>query len=262
MTDFSQNRLLLGCGLIRIGREWGSPLKKVPTQERALQFLKAAFANRIRFFDTAPAYGSSETRLGQFLKTLNSTKRSKIIVATKFGEHWLGKNKGTEVNHSYQALVGSLDQSLRLLGHIDLLQLHKATQELLVDPAVNRALEYALAKGVRWLGASISNLGAGLKAVQDQRFQFIQLPFNHSRQELLPVIEAAIDHDKFIVFNRPFAMGSVVSGVGALSKERHILSAFNLIAQTGAKGVILTGTANKKHLLENIAGFNRVMGDE
>jgi len=72
-----KTKIEFGCGLIRIGRVWGVDSKEVPTEKEAIEFLEFAFSQGVRFFDTAPAYGLSESRLGKFFKQLTEDERKK-----------------------------------------------------------------------------------------------------------------------------------------------------------------------------------------
>ena len=65
----------LGCGLIAIGRPWGTTAE-VPSEAEAIDFLQFAYDSGIRFFDTAPSYGLSEERLGHFLDLLTPQQRA------------------------------------------------------------------------------------------------------------------------------------------------------------------------------------------
>src|SRR6266568_3847215 len=156
MCDYPAIRL--GCGLIRIGREWGYKSKNIPSLQQAQQFLQAAVELGIRFFETAPSYGSSEQRLGWFLETLPQNIRSQITIATKCGEHWDAKKNVAYVDHSYSSLLRSIDTSLSLLGRVDILQLHKATPNVLKSKDVHKAFGYARSRGIKRFGVSLSDL--------------------------------------------------------------------------------------------------------
>lgn len=245
----------LGCGLIRIGRVWGVDSKEIPSEKESLHFLEFAFTSGIRFFDTAPAYGLSEARLGKFLKRLTPVERDQVVVATKFGEHWDEDSQDTYVDHSYSALSSSVEKSIELLGKITILQLHKASVHLLSQDEVSRAFEYAHSIGVKSFGTSVSDVRTGLLSCGDDRFSYIQLPYNQQRTDLLPVISQAKIKNKRILFNRPLAMGAIAQ---SLNKEQAIFDAFSFINQTKAPGVILTGTASIKHLKENMEIFKKL----
>jgi aryl-alcohol dehydrogenase-like predicted oxidoreductase len=248
------SKLSLGCGLIRIGRVWGVDDKPIPSEKEVRSFLEETFELGIRFYDTAPAYGLSEDRLGSFIQSLTNKQKNEITVATKFGEHWDEDAQSTVVDHSYDALIESLEQSYKKLKKIDLLQLHKATRENIQSSDVSEAFTYSKKMGIKELGASISDLKTGLFIVEDENFNYIQLPYNFERKELFPVIIAANKLRKKIIFNRPFAMGAV-----AIKEEKmtEIINAFNLILETNASGIVLTGTASKEHLKENILFWNK-----
>lgn len=244
----NQHSITLGCGLIRIGRVWGIDNKPVPSESNAQAFLESAFELGIRFFDTAPAYGLSEKRLGTFLKNLTPEQRNKVTVATKFGEHWNAEKQEPFVDHTYEMLAASFEESLNILGKIEIMQLHKASVSLLKANEVDQAFSFALKSGVSFLGASISDLDTGLKACTDERLTYIQLPFNEEKMELLPVIERAKTGGKKVLFNRPFAMG-------AITKQSSMIAAYKRIVDLDCQGVILTGTASLEHLKQNINNF-------
>ncbi|MDQ5951578.1 MAG: hypothetical protein QG639_859 [Patescibacteria group bacterium] len=247
--------LTLGCGLIRIGRVWGVDNKQVPSDPDVRKFLEGAFQFGIRFFDTAPSYGLSEKRLAAFLKSLTSEQLKEVTIATKFGEYWDAEKQEPFVDHTFEKLKSSLDESLSTLGKIELLQLHKASTSLLESTDVDRAFSYALKAGVSLLGVSVSDIETGIKACSDERLTHIQLPFNQERMELLPVIEKAKNNDKKVLFNRPFAMG-------AITQPSSMIAAYKRIASLECPGVILTGTASLEHLKQNITYFESAVYGE
>ena len=89
---------------------------QVPEEAAVIDFLKGAYELGVDFFDTAASYGSSEERLGKFLRTLSPEQRKRITVSTKFGDHWDYQIQNSYVDHSFDALRASLDRSLARLG--------------------------------------------------------------------------------------------------------------------------------------------------
>lgn len=245
----------LGCGLIAIGRQWGTT-PEVPSEKEALHFLESAHESGIRFFDTAPSYGLSEERLGKFLRSLSAHQRSEVTVATKFGEHWDSEKQSAYADHSLEALRRSLDQSLHLLGQISILQLHKTTPELLADHDVIQAFDYAQELGISRRGASVSDTASAAEAIADSRYTALQLPYNQASPQFQTCIQAAKAHGKYLLVNRPFQMGHVAAGSGG-DKLTAATEAFRFILQEAFDGVVLTGTSNTHHLNENIAAFAR-----
>ena len=248
-------RVELGCGLISIGREWGTT-PEIPSETAALSFLQAAYDSGIRFFDTAPSYGLSEQRLGLFLKSLTAEQCKEVRVATKFGEHWDAEKQTGYVDHSLDALKRSFDRSQKLLGEIAVLQLHKTTPELLTNPDVIQAFEYAQSHGVSKIGVSVSDVESAAAAITDRRLGVIQLPYNQASAQFEHYVAVARDSDKELLINRPFQMGSVTSEVQTPEeKQATMIEAFRFILQEDFNGVILSGTSNPEHLRENIAAF-------
>src|SRR5690349_4554394 len=80
-------RVELGLGLLSIGRAWGYRSGMPPAEEDAIDLLRHAVGRGIRFFDTAPAYASSERIFGRFLNGLGAGGQG-LTISTKMGEHW------------------------------------------------------------------------------------------------------------------------------------------------------------------------------
>jgi aryl-alcohol dehydrogenase-like predicted oxidoreductase len=250
----------LGCGLIRIGRTWGYKKENIPTEEEVQHFLSEAVKLGIRFFDTAPAYGTSEERLGNFLKTLSPTIRKSLTIGTKCGEFWDAEKESTIVNHSYDSLVQSIDNSIALLGRVDVLQIHKVTPLVLQSDEVHKALKYAKSHGVTRLGASVSDLATAIVAVKYDELSVIQLPFNPEREDMKEVLELLKAHDKYIIINRPFNMGGMLyNDQQQISKQKVLAEAYGFIIKEDFNGVILSGTSDVNHLQENLAAFTTAL---
>lgn len=247
----------LGIGLVGIGRAWGVGDQTVPDEAAAQALLQGALALGIRLFDTAPAYGSSEARVGRFLAGLDPGRRAGLIVATKCGEHWDADAGAAFVDHGYPALRCSIDQSLERLDRIDLLQVHKASVAVLDDPGLARALDYARAAGVPRFGASVSDLPTALRALGDARLDTIQLPFNSETRQLLPAILAATAAGNKVLVNRPFASGRLVAAGGGAAAMRDAYAA--ILAQP-FQGFVLSGTRSPRHLAENLEAFAAARG--
>lgn len=252
-------RPTLGLGLIGIGRVWGHLPQPPCSEEEARALLDAAFGLGIRFFDTAPAYGESEARLGAFLRTLTREEREATFVATKFGEHWQGEGAPTRVDHSYEALMRSLDRSVELLRDIDLLQVHKASVEALRNPDLKWALEAARAMDIPRFGASVSDVEAARMAI-DLGVEALQFPLNALNRTLAPIIRLAEDAGVEIITNRPLASGAILADLDGERRLEALQAAYAEVLATNPGGVVLTGTRSPRHLRENAAAFRRALG--
>lgn len=244
----------MGCGLIRIGRTWGAVSKPVPNADEAQAFLRSAHEQGVTVFDTAPSYGSSEERLGAFLATLSADQRSRMTVLTKCGEQFDVASGRSTVDHSYDALRRSIDTSIERLGTIDVLQIHKASPEVLRSSDLGRAMEYAQERGIGAFGASISDNATGEMAASDERFSYLQLPFNLQNETLRPTMDAIKTYGKNAIVNRPLNMGALAQNEGMTAMEQTV-NALLFILQERCRGIILTGTASPTHLRENLAAF-------
>jgi aryl-alcohol dehydrogenase-like predicted oxidoreductase len=245
-------RLTLGLGLIGIGKPWGHIAADVPDEAQARQLLETAFTLGIRYFDTAPSYGVSELRLSSFLESLAPMQRDSLTLATKFGEHWDSRRQQPFVDHSYDALARSLDESLERLGRIDLLQLHKTTPEVLCSRDVERAFLYAHSLGVFNVGASVSDLESAELALSLKTISVLQFPLNPTSLQFTEIARRATAIGVLAVTNRPFGMGGLLYADPPLTQE----AAFHFLSSQPFDGVVLTGTKSAEHLHENWAAFH------
>jgi aryl-alcohol dehydrogenase-like predicted oxidoreductase len=243
----------LGLGLLSIGRTWGHFAGAPPREDEAHALLTYAAEAGINFFDTAPAYGASERILGAFLSSLGDRRRA-LTVATKMGEHWQAGSATTTVDHSYDALMGSLERSLALLGQIDVLQLHKASVDTVTAPDTVRALEHARGAGITRFGASVSDVATGRAAIRSGLFGALQFPFNVHATSLAPLFAEARAAGVEILVNRPYAMGRIQADATG-DPLASMTEALRLICNQPFKGVILTGTRSPAHLAQSLAAF-------
>ena len=248
----------LGLGLIAIGRAWGHDMAAPPPESEARALLETAFELGVKVYDTAPAYGTSERILGDFLKSLTDDQRRTIFVATKFGEHWTGDGT-TRVDHTYDALMRSLDRSVERLRDIDLLQVHKASVAALSGEDLKWALEGAQAMDIPQIGASVSDLEAGRLAIS-MGFHWLQMPYNARSTGLEPLFAEAEAGNVHVLTNRPFATGAMLADAGISEQEGAMKAAFSVVLAQNRGGVVLTGTKSAAHLRESFAVFSGLAG--
>jgi aryl-alcohol dehydrogenase-like predicted oxidoreductase len=245
-------RLTLGLGLIGIGKPWGHTAADVPNETQVRQLFETAFTLGIRYVDTAPSYGVSEQRLSTFLSSLTTVQRASLALATKFGEHWDSSSQQPFIDHSYDALARSLDVSLERLGHIDLLQLHKTTPEILRSRDLERAFLYARSLGIFNLGASVSDLESAELALSLKTISVLQFPLNPTSLQFIEIARHATEIGVLAVTNRPFGMGGLLYADPPLTQK----AAFDFLISQSFDGIVLTGTKSAEHLHENWAAFH------
>lgn len=243
----------LGLGLLSIGRRWGVQPSDPPSEGDAFTLLRAALSDGLRFFDTAPAYATSEALFGAFLSSeASDAERKSVTIATKAGEYWNPNEGTTSVDHSYGALCRSLEQSLELLGRVDILQIHKADDTVIRDKGVERFVAMARVAGVREIGVSISSPDAVPAAFAAPWCSWVQCPLNISNRSFEAALRASRPRGMKFIVNRPFAMGELVDGGDMADRA---IKAFRFVQSVPFDGVVLTGTRSADHLRDNIRAF-------
>lgn len=191
-----------GLNLTRIGFG-GAPIgdiRKAPTAAQADELLQAAWDAGIRYFDTAPFYGSglSERRIGDFLR---GKPRDSYVLSTKVGRllvpdrAWATERFGTAeampfrpvFDFTYDGVMRSYDNSLQRLGleRIDILFLHDIgwfSQKDNHDHAMRQLLA-----------------GGGLRALEELRASGAVKAIGAGVNEA-PIIETLMAHARFDVF--------------------------------------------------------------
>jgi aryl-alcohol dehydrogenase-like predicted oxidoreductase len=164
---FGTASLGLDYGLARPGAEGAR--NSMPARADALALVRAAHARGLRVFDTAPAYGESEERLGAALEGLTAEVWTKVGRVERVDESLSG------------TLERSLDESLGKLrrARVELLQWHNWTAQL-GQSAHFRAAWERLARDPRVgaLGATTYGVEDAQAAVESGLFQWVQVEWN------------------------------------------------------------------------------------
>ena len=113
----------LGLGTVKFGRNTGvgdARTDELPSDTQIADLLAAATRHGINLLDTAPAYGTSEVRIGEAIEG----HRDDWVVCTKAGEEFDGAT--SRHDFSEDAVLKSVDRSLARLrtDRLDILLLH------------------------------------------------------------------------------------------------------------------------------------------
>jgi predicted oxidoreductase len=128
-TDLMVSRLCAGC----MGLGGTGDRDAILTEEherQAAEFLDAALALGINFFDTANIYthGRAEEVFGRVMRARPGL-REKIVIQSKCGIRWTDDPPGTPMrfDFSFENIIASVDGTLRRLGtdYLDILLLHR-----------------------------------------------------------------------------------------------------------------------------------------
>lgn len=212
----ANSRLVLGT--VQLGMDYGvNNTHGAPARKEAFAILDQAFAGGIDLFDTAPAYGSAENILGEWVVSRGLQQKVRVVTKMSSGS-------------SIEASLGRLHLS-RLDGYL----LHTARD--LYDEGAVASLRAAKEAGLTaHVGVSVYNADDALRAIE-VGMDYVQVPYN--------ALDQRLDHTDFftrakeagvIVFARsPFLQGLLLMKPDALpphlSHARPYLERFVDIAQ-------------------------------
>jgi aryl-alcohol dehydrogenase-like predicted oxidoreductase len=243
-------QVMLGLGLLSIGRQWGVHDVARPDTETSVVLIHHAIKHGIRFLDTAPSYGPSEARLGLALGRYRQLPND-IVITTKVGEHWVNDQAPPFIDHGFDTMVKSLMSSLNRIGRINILQIHKATEDVIQSKSVPKLLAYARTIGIDKFGVSVSTPAAGAAALGTGLFGWIQFPVNSTNNAFVDLLHEMSAANVRAIVNRPLSMGA------SATTEAERLSSFSYVLRQAlpAGSIVLTGTSSILHLEQNISAY-------
>ncbi len=169
------------------------------------QLLGSALDAGVNVIDTAECYGNSEDLIGRAL----ASRRSDYFLFTKCG-HAVGEELPDVPDWDPRLLEASIERSLRRLrtDHVDLLQLHSCSLDVLRKGDVIKVLEKAKREGkTRYIGYSGDNEDARY-AIHTGAFDTLQTSISIADQQGIDfTIPAARERGMGIIAKRPIAEG-------------------------------------------------------
>ena len=167
----------LGLGTVQLGLPYGNNAhgSLMPIYE-AHHILSFALESGIRFFDTAQAYGESESRLGSFQLT---TKSQAAEISTKVPkvnrEIWSDKDRYLRfIRESCQ--LSRVKLGVRKLG---LLQFHQCDEDFLSAPTIHSVMNEMISEGLcDSIGISVYEPAQALAALEIKAVSALQVPAN------------------------------------------------------------------------------------
>ena len=236
-----------GLGTVKFGRNTGLKYPAqfaLPTDNQLEKLLLVAKELGINFLDTAPAYGTSEERLGKLIRS----SREHWVISTKVGERFSEGNSTYDFNT--KTITNSLEYSLRMLetDYLDLVLVHCNKQDVdnLKNTDVIPVLRKYQEKGyIRMIGASTNSVEGGLLALDE--LDTAMITYNQNDTEQDQVIKKAEQLNKGVILKKVFDSGQAVDSFQALK--------FAMSSPAVTSAVI--GTINPEHLRENIQAMLR-----
>ena len=238
----------LGLGTTKFGRTQGLKVPEtfeLPSDRQIGELLERARGFGVNLIDTAPAYGTSEERLGALL-----SDRNDWVIVTKAGEEFVDGR--SHFDFSPSAVARSVQRSLDRLrtDWLDVVLLHSSGDDLEIlqsSGAVEALLELREAGVIRACGASTKTVAGGLHAVE--LCDVVMVALNRDDRSQLPVIEAARESGVGVLVKKPLDSGHDADPGRALA---------DALAVSGVTSVVV-GTVDTGHWADDCAAVERAL---
>ena len=236
-------------GAIKIGRnqkmKYPSPYD-LPSDKECADIIALCKELGMNLIDTAPAYGSSEKRLGKILKG----QRQDWLLSSKLGEEF--ENGESSFNFTPEWAEKSIERSLKRLGtdYLDILFIHSDGYDLDVlalDEFITKLHDFKKRGLVRAIGASTKTKAGGLKALELLDCAMVSYNLNYLDEEA--VIDQAAKENKGIFLKKALASGHIVSEKAMTDP---IQASFDFALKKKGVTSAVIGSINPVHLKENI----------
>ena len=231
---------LLGLGTVKLGRRTGVKYPEtfeLPDDAAAARLLDQAQELGVNLLDTAPAYGTSEARLGGML--LN--RRIDWVLFTKVGETFA--EGVSRYDFSPEAVRKSVKGSLQRLNtdHLDIVLIHSNGDDLTIldELGTLECLDDLKARGwIRATGISHKTVAGGERAIQ-LGCDVIMATLNLDEQAEAELIDHAGKEGVGVLVKKALASGH--SGTESL----------RFAATASGVSSVIVGTINPDHLRDN-----------
>lgn len=238
---------VLGLGTVKLGRNQGVRYPRgfaLPDDARVRELLALAADLGINLIDTAPAYGSSEQRLGQLLPG----PRERWVLCTKVGEEFA--DGVSRHDFSPAAVRASVERSLHRLrtDWLDLVLIHSDGADLDIiehSGALEALAELKRAGRLRAFGMSTKTLAGGLRAAEC--CDVLMVTWNLADESQVPVIDRCHQLGTGVLIKKALASGHAVDGGDPVRA-----ACARLLGHAGV-GSLVVGTIDPEHLRANAA---------
>jgi aryl-alcohol dehydrogenase-like predicted oxidoreductase len=199
---------LLGLGTVKLGRDqqvkYPRPFR-IPDDAQVRALLDGARGLGINLIDTAPAYGTSEARLGSLLRG----QRDAWTLCTKVGEEFDGGR--SYFDFSPEHVRRSVARSLERLqtDHLDLVSIHSDGNDLaILDQfgTLDALIALRDAGWIRAVGMSHKTVAGGRRALQ-LGCDVIMATLNLEQQDEAPLIAEAAEAGCGVLVKKAMASG-------------------------------------------------------
>lgn len=256
----------LGLGTVKLGRNRAVNYPQafdLPSDADARVLLDLAADLGINLLDTAPAYGSSEQRLG----TLLTGQRERWVLSTKVGEEFSPETGESRFDFSAAHTVRSVDRSLARLAtdHLDIVLVHSDGNDLDILRRAHTmdALARCRAQGkTRAVGFSPKTAEGARAALP--LCDVLMLTLNPAAPEMLPVVREAHAAGVGVLIKKGLQSGRLPPVAARAGADRNTTAdpvevcLRYLLREPGVSSVVV-GTLNPAHLRQNVEAAGRVL---
>lgn len=236
----------LSLGTVKFGRNTGVDYPhpyELPSDGRIADLLATAQREGINLLDTAPAYGSSEARIGEAIEG----HRNDWILCTKAGEEFDGTT--SHYDFSEDAILKSVEGSLARLRTdiVDILLLHsdgRAVHEIESAGAFRALIRLKREGMVRAIGFSGKSAADAKGAMS--RSDVLMCTINGTYRDEVGIARKAADRSLGVLVKKPLARGF----------EGDAETVAQATCLDGVTSVVV-GTLSLDHLAANAAAIRR-----
>ena len=237
----------IGFGAFKIGRNVGTKYQQsydLPSDEQVDKLLNGLLDSGINYIDTAPAYGTSEQRIGKAI----AHRRDEYVLSTKVGETFVDDK--SIYDFSEQALRDSVHRSLKRLQTdvLDIVFIHSNGEDLKI---LNQTDAVTALVSLRNAGL-IKAIGFSGKTIEGAQASFswadvLMVQYNQDDESHKQIIADAESKDVGVVIKKGL-------GSGRLAPEAAIPFA---LSRQGVCSMVV-GSLNLKHLQANLQLANNL----
>ena len=200
---------ILGLGTVKLGRNEGVKYPDtfaIPDDRSAQALLTLARDRGINLIDTAPAYGTSEQRLGKLLQG----QREHWVICSKVGEEF---TEGESHYHFDPAHTrSSIERSLQRLNTevLDIVLVHSDGNDdaIINDYGTLQVLGEMKQEGkIRSFGMSTKTVSGGLLAAE--QCDVVMVTWNLAYNDEIPVIDRCLELNKGVLIKKALASGHI-----------------------------------------------------
>jgi aryl-alcohol dehydrogenase-like predicted oxidoreductase len=247
----------IGLGTVKLGRDQGVRYPNsfsIPDDRAARALLSQAHDLGINLLDTAPAYGTSEERLGSLLVG----QRQRWIICSKVGEEF--EQGRSRFDFSPAHVRHSVERSLQRLRTdvIDIVLVHSDGDDLRIIHELGTldALAELKAQGmIRSFGMSTKSVDGGLEAAR--RCDAVMLTYNLSEREDAAVLDECLRLKRGALIKKALASGHLAADIAD-----PLAATMQLVFGHPGTTAAIIGTITPAHLAANVKAARTVLDIE